>query len=415
MSVDQERLARINAAAGLSIVESPPDVPAVDDDPEAKQWAEDLAKARADVEARLANATKQRAPLFIDGASLLQEEFADDPYLVEKLITRGAVGAIGGPPKVVKTWLALEFAISVATGTRACGTFYAERGTAAYVFAEDRGRQIKNRMRALLAGAGRTLPAGSLFLKPRGAFIDLLSNDDLAWIVASCRRCGKLDLLVLDPMRDLHTGEENGSDSMSDVMRRLRALGEILGCAVIVVHHMAKPSETNGRRGGGQKLRGNGAIHGSLDAGIYFVDSDKNGEDEWTAEIESELKGARSAGFFNLTLKVDDDERGEATRAVWTYEREEKATEPKMSKEEARTARKRKEEAEEERIAFEFVRELAMRGEHLTRQGLRDHDEAPLTDRRLYYAVCRQIDAGRLRLGPRGVVLLPEIPAQEDR
>ena len=64
-------------------------------------------------------------------------------------------------------------------------------------------------------------------------------------------------------------------------------------------------------------------------------------------------------------------------------------------------------------IAFDFVRELATSGQHLTREGLRKYDENPLTDRRMYYAVCRLIEAQKLRLANRGEVHLPEVRSEE--
>src|SRR5690242_4385024 len=111
-------------------------------DPAAKQRIKDAAKAAEpgswenalktaldDVRAKLgAAATAKREPLFFDAAVLLRREFSDTPWLVTGLITRGAVAVIGGEPKTTKTWLATEVAIAVATGTKVCGEFFAERG-----------------------------------------------------------------------------------------------------------------------------------------------------------------------------------------------------------------------------------------------------------------------------------------------
>lgn len=56
---------------------------------------------------------------------------------------------IGGLPKAAtKTWLGTEIAVAVATGTKVCGEFFAERGTVAYCYAENMQRQIRNRLRA---------------------------------------------------------------------------------------------------------------------------------------------------------------------------------------------------------------------------------------------------------------------------
>lgn len=286
-------------------------------------WQAELTKALAEVRAKLtpSNAT-ERAPLGMDAVALLGQSFDGARWLVSGLITRNGTAIIGGEPKTTKTWAAIEIALAVATGTRAYGEFYAEPGTVDHVLLEDTGPQARNRLRALLAGSDRTLQAGRYFIQSRGAFIDITRDEDLAWIVASCRRHGPTDLLILDPLRDIHSGEEDKSDSMRDVMRRLRVLGELLGCTVLVVHHTAKAGESTAKRRPGQRLRGSGAIHGSVDSGIYLGGVGGDGRNLFRNIVDSEIKGARSAGRFMLELAVEDDDQGEATRATWTMRRD---------------------------------------------------------------------------------------------
>lgn len=271
----------------------------------------------------------------------------------------------------------------------------AQLGTVRYFYAEDTRRQIRNRIRALLEGAGRTMPIERLYLEPRGSFLDVMREQDLAWIVASCRRGGKLDLLVLDPLRDIHSGEEDKSDSMREVMRRIRLLGELLGCTVLVVHHAGKPSEATAKRGGGQRLRGSGSIHGSVDSGIYFLNCTGDGVGTFKNTVESEIKGARSTGIFTLALQIMDDDSGEAVRATWKVTRE--AGTPKPSAKAAADAAKAELTAADGAV-FAFVRELAVRGEFHSRRKLRDHDRAPLSDQRMRDSLDRLIEVGRLKL-----------------
>jgi hypothetical protein len=349
----------------------------------------EFARAIADVAAALGTGSaKKRAPLFgVDAAELLGADFPETQWQVTGLITRGGTAVIGGPPKAAKkTWLATEIAIAVASETPVCGEFFAEPGHVRYFYAEDTKRQIRNRIRALLAGAGRAMPAGRLHLEPRGSFIDVMQDAELAWIVASCRIGVKPDLLVLDPLSDIHSGEEDKRDSMREVMRRLRLLGELLGCTVLAVHHAGKPSEATAKRGGGQRLRGSSSIHGSIDSGLYFLDGDGDGVSTFKNTIESGVKGARSAGVFKLELRIEDDHAGEAVRATWAVTRDAPGS-----------ATKAKTGAADDKV-FEFVRDLAMRGIVLSRGALRDHDEAPLGDKSMRAALDRLIESGRLEL-----------------
>jgi hypothetical protein len=294
---------------------------------------------------------------------------------------------LGAEPKSGKTWLATELAVAVATGSLACGEFAATLGAVAYFFAEDLAIQVRNRVRALCAARGvdpRTLK--NLFVCPRGKFLDVTKDEDLAWIVASCRLLGKLDLVVLDPLRDISSAAEDKSDEMSPVMRRLRLLGELLGCTVMVAHHAGKPTTDTAKRRPGQRMRGSSAIYGSTDSGIYFGIRGGDGRSRFDLEVDAEVKGARSAGHFELGLAVEDDHEGAAVRATWTVTRSDgkKAGPPEHERDDAK--------------ALEFVRMLAARGEHLAKSVLREHDECPVPEHRMRHALGRLVDSGRLVL-----------------
>jgi len=392
IDLDRERLGRIHKAADdierLGFTAS--DASGLADPEPAKPdpWKAALDQALADVKAKLdSKSGRKREPLFdLDGVDLLSEEFDVAPWLVDGLITRNAVAMIGGEPKAaIKTWSATEMALAVATGTKAFGEFKAKRGVVAYFYAEDQRVQVSNRERALLAGANRSLARGRFKPRPRGEFLDVLADDDLAWVVASCRRIGQLDLLVLDPLRDIHSGEEDKSDSMRDVMRRLRVLAELLGCAVLVVHHAVKRTKDNANRNAGQNFRGSSAIHGSLDALLAVSDADGDGTNEFKTRVVSQVKGARSAGAFDLELRIVDNDQGEAISATWTFSRADFKKGPA------------KHQTDDDAV-FTFVRELAMRGERLTRTALRTHDSRPIPERRLTAALDRLLDSSRLVL-----------------
>ncbi len=369
-------------------------------------FAAELAAALADVKRALgAQNQAEREPLFYPAAELFKREYPPTSWLVKGLATRGGLVMIGGEPKTLKTWIASAIAVAVSSGTKVCGEFQAAAGAVAYFYAEDLDRQVRNRLRAELAGANLDESAlANLYLRPRGKFIDVTKEEDLAWIIASCRRLGKLDLLVLDPLRDISSGEEDKSDSMRDVMRRLRLLGELLGgCTIAVVHHTAKVSENTSKRRPGQRLRGSSAIHGSVDSGIYFSDLDGDGSNMFRNVVDSEIKGARSAGRFELSLAIEDDDNGEAIRATWS-----------VSRDGGRQSAKAAKATADDDAVFRFVRELATKGEHLSARGLRGHDGRPIPEKRFNAALDRLLDEGRLVRGQDLKIRLPE-PRASDR
>lgn len=342
--------------------------------PESTPWEKALATAYADIRKHLgAQAATQRGPIFsfetTDACDLLEREFTATTWLVDGLITRGGITTFGGEPKSTKTWLALEVAIAIATGTKVCGEFSAAPGVVGYFFAEDHDRQVRNRVRALLAGRGSKLARNRLHTRGRGMFIDITKDDELAWVIASARSIGKLDLLVLDPLRDISSAAEDKSDEMSPVMRRLRLVGELLGCTVAIVHHTGKASlDTKGRRPG-QRLRGSGAIHGSTDSGVYLSDTKGDGRAEFVNTVDPEVKGARSAGRFTLSLSVTDDDQGEAVRATWTVSRDGTGAGPVQPIDDSPGPER---DAADDRKVLQRVTELHRKGERRSMRQLRN-------------------------------------------
>lgn len=280
------------------------------------------------------NKTEDERPFFLSGQKLF--EGADQPpaWLVKSLLLEGGIGIIGAEPKSAKTWLAASLALAVATGKPALGyEHYTTGGTAqnvAYFYTEDMRDAIKSRIRSLLNGMGLGIETISrtFHAQPRGRKIDVTSEMDLARIIASVRLIesthGPLKLLVLDPLRNIHSGEEDKADSMTPVFENLKMIGTILNCTILVVHHARKTNQS-GKTRGGQMLRGSSAVHGFVDSGLYLSDlvtaigdEKTNGESTYSSTVESETKAGRSAGIFSIKLTIEDDpESRTAVNALW--------------------------------------------------------------------------------------------------
>lgn len=280
--------------------------------------------ARADLVAHGVGVDRSKDPFsFAPAADLATRTFSATPWLVRGMLTQRALFVVGGEPKTTKTWAALELGMAIATGTRAFGEFASvgEPAPVALFLAEDSEQATRNRLRSLASSRGMDLRDAARRIYHRNlAPLDITKSDDLARLVAGVRELPEPPAaLILDPLRDLHTADENDSTAMSRVMHALRALRSVLGCAVVFVHHAAKASESSKSRRPGQRMRGSSVVHGAVDGGLYLTDLQGNLETEWTNQGHVEVKAARGVGTFSLTLRVEDDEAGEAVRAEWQY------------------------------------------------------------------------------------------------
>jgi hypothetical protein len=265
---------------------------------------------------------------FAPAWELFTRVYPPTPWLIKNLAVEGGIVVIGGPPKAGKTWHACDMSFGLATGTDVFGRFAVPRArSGAYFCTEDLAQSFRNRLRAFARARGLEPTEQGfrrLSVQPRGRMIDVTKPETCARLIASARmieeRNGeKLGFIVLDPLRNTHGGDENDSTAMRDAFEAIKMIGTLVGCTMIIPHHMRK-LDRKGASGGrpGERLRGSNAIHGFIDSGIFLDEAEGgDGVTVFVNEITSEIKSARSAGKFELKLTIEDNADGEAINARW--------------------------------------------------------------------------------------------------
>jgi hypothetical protein len=201
----------------------------------------------------------------------LEAERPQDRWLIEYLWGRESVGVIGGSPKTMKSWLGLDFAVSVASGTPALDRFHIEApGTALIYLAEDGLPQVRARLEAICRHRG--IPLENLdvavITEPTVRLDAQRDQMRLRATVAHLRP----RLLVLDPLVRLHSLDENSSQDISRLLGYLRDLQRSFDLALILVHHTSKRAHAQP----GQSLRGSSDLHAFGDSNAYLA---RKGED----------------------------------------------------------------------------------------------------------------------------------------
>ena len=129
-----------------------------------------------------------------------------------------------------------------------------------------------------------------------------------------------LDLIVFDPFRNLHYGDENDSAQIIRVMENLRHIRDNTGAAILVVHHTRKTSAAD-RDNPGMAIRGSGAIFGSVDGLIAMTsiaDISNSHEDTITNNVFTRVKAGREQRPFSVSLSIKDGFDGRAESATWS-------------------------------------------------------------------------------------------------
>jgi hypothetical protein len=192
---------------------------------------------------------------------------SSENWLVEKIWSSRAVGILGGPPKSFKTWLAVDLALSVASGTKALERFEVkEPGRVVFFGAEDDKELLKDRFQAVAEARGMNLENLEVLLIDVPVLRLDQSKDQLR--LAHTLKLLRPRLLVLDPLVRLHGLEENSATEISRLLSFIRSLERDYGVAILIVHHSRK--EQGSSQQPGQGLRGSSDLHAFGDSNLYI-------------------------------------------------------------------------------------------------------------------------------------------------
>lgn len=196
----------------------------------------------------------------------LGERAAEERWLICPVLPYPCVTVIGGEPKSGKSFLGIDFATSVASGTPCLGRYPVERpGRSLVYLAEDSLVEVRARVAALCLHRGIDLATLDLHVIAESA-LRLDQEGDRQGLWAEVERLRPL-LLLLDPLVRLHALDENNSRDVAGLLGFLRELQRAFDVSVLLVHHTSK-----GRHGRpGQALRGSGDLPAWLDVGAYLT------------------------------------------------------------------------------------------------------------------------------------------------
>lgn len=192
---------------------------------------------------------------------------ATTPWLINPLWTAQAVGIIGGNPKSYKTWMALELAVAVASGSACLDTFAVPApGPVLLYAAEDSESALRLRLESLARHHAIDLTSLNIRVITTDALrLDRKADQERLEATLMLHRPV---LLILDPLVRLHAIDENAAGEIAALLGYLRILQRKTGSAITLVHHARKNPAANG--GAGYSLRGSSDLYAWVDSFLYL-------------------------------------------------------------------------------------------------------------------------------------------------
>jgi hypothetical protein len=227
----------------------------------------------------------------------IESEPSSQRWLVEELWGTRAVGVIGGAPKCAKTWLGLDMALSVATGTACLGKYAVpESGPVLVYLAEDALPVVRERIEGMTRHRGLDLARVEIHVIT-ASVLRLDRGPDRARLWETTRRL-RPRLLLLDPLVRLHSIDENHAGEVAELLAYFRSLQRQFNLAVSLVHHTRKNAA--GGAAAGLGLRGSSDIHAFGDSNLYL----RRGREHLV--LSSEHRAAPASPPIHLALVTAD-------------------------------------------------------------------------------------------------------------
>ena len=209
-------------------------------------------------------------------------------FLVHRLIYDKGINLLVGDPKTFKTYVALDVAIGVITGTETLGHEVLKKGKVLLISTE---LDVRDRIISLINGRNLEIDVfkNNLFMFDYNNSLDSFEwNKDKKTFEDMIIKLNP-DLVILDPISYIFDGEITDNDEVKQFFRELKEMINKYNFSVILTHHNNRMKNTN-RNG---KISGAAAFSRHSDSVIHlekFDEDEKQDINKSDEELDQEVK-----------------------------------------------------------------------------------------------------------------------------
>jgi KaiC/GvpD/RAD55 family RecA-like ATPase len=250
--------------------------------------------------------SRHKAFEFAPVCALLSPKPVD--YLIDYTLETDSLSLVFGAPGMGKSFLAVDWAASIATGTPWQGRDVLQ-GAVFYIAGEGHSG-LSRRLRAWEIKSGVSLANAPLYVsKTPAQLMDEASTVAMVnTIEAMCSSHGHPALIVIDTMaRNMGSGDENSNADIAKLVAMIDQVKAHLKCAVLIVHHTGHYESL--------RARGGSALPAAVDSSFRMDGKLVKGKLADLALVhvkskESELLPTVPLAFEQVTLEGWTDRKG---------------------------------------------------------------------------------------------------------
>ncbi len=215
----------------------------------------------------------------ISVSDVLKMDIKPLEWVIDDLLVDGSAVLMSGREKSGKGLTCVDKAVCVATEQPFAGKAIRKPGPVLYLALEENLRTLRARFGVRCAGlAGVQVDILPLDGSHGEATFNLQNVAHLQALTDLIRE-RQYVLIIIDTLREAHTGRENDSDEMAPIIRPIRVLAHSLGVTIVVTHHQDK---VNGNS------RGSTSIRAGFDDELHFSRIDSGGDSKLQAVLKAE-------------------------------------------------------------------------------------------------------------------------------
>ncbi|MFD5784085.1 AAA family ATPase [Streptomyces sp. NPDC126933] len=206
-----------------------------------------------------------------------------EPHLIRDVLERQSAAWLVGPSGSYKSFIALSMAISVATGRPWYGR-ETNAGPVVYVCSEG-SKAWGKRMAAYSQQYGTSGERHAFYMRPAPIEIGSTEWEALGALLEHVRPA----LVVVDTQAQCATGaDENSNSEMARICKKLAAMANRTGAAVLTVHHSG-----HGKEGRDIRARGASAVYAAADTELKVIPKEMSLDDRGQTMTYVEVEASK--------------------------------------------------------------------------------------------------------------------------
>jgi predicted ATP-dependent serine protease len=223
-------------------------------------------------------------------ADLLAMELPPERVIIARMIGEDSGTIVGGAGGAGKSFMMLEAARAIASGTPFLGQFATTQQTVVYVDEESNLRGVVDRAKMLERGTplGRDLPL--FFEVGRGLRVEPGAGSARLDALLTRRKPG---FVIADSLTRFHGANENSATEMADVFYNVKAIMRQHGCSFAFIDHHRKKGLLNDPT---EMLRGASEKRNWSD-GVIAVDPDDHESERSIVTVTKQRYGVQDWSF----------------------------------------------------------------------------------------------------------------------